>query len=54
MSKEWEKKRIKEQKFKRPVNLLPIPFDNIHLCVERKTNMHLINFYIVIIIMIII
>ena len=27
-------------------SLLPIPFDNIHLCVQRKTNVQLTNFYI--------
>ena len=36
------------------VNLLPMPFDNMHLCVQRKTNMYFNYFYIVISIMIII
>ena len=41
MSKEWGKKKMREQKSKQ-VNSLPITFDNIHLRVQRKTNMHLI------------
>ena len=36
MSKEWEKTENEKKKI--------IPFDNIHLCVQRKTSMHLINF----------